>query len=99
MTNTIEPKIWRADTERIVARWETRGKDFLQLSAGTLRTTDEAGNVLVDYSYSGNACGGGFWAQSDEEAIARMESPWGAPCGVGQVTVLKSDRASLKRIF
>lgn len=87
----------------IVARWETRGKDFLELYRTNLTTEDidADGNhrgFLQDYSYRGNGCGGGFFAKDDKDAISRMEAPWGDPQGVGQVTVLKSDRPSLRRV-
>lgn len=74
-------------SERIVARWETKGKDWLEL------VHRDSG-----YWYRGNSCGGGIDAADDAEAIGRMEAPWGDRRGVGQVTVLKSDRPSLKRV-
>jgi hypothetical protein len=77
-------------SDRIVARWETRGKDYLEL------TKDEGRGRW--YSYKGNGCGGGFEADSDAAAIQRMENPWGHPDGTGQVTVLKTDRPSLRRV-
>ena len=73
---------------KTIARWETTGKDFLDLKRGHLE-----GN----YVYTGNNCGGAFRAVNDESAIAAMEAPWEHPEGVGQVTVLKADRPSLRR--
>ncbi len=75
----------------LVARWETRGKDWLELTRGEKPGT---------YWYKGGPsyCGGGFDAPSDEAAIQHMENPWGHPEGTGQVTVLKTDRPSLRRI-
>ncbi len=73
----------------VVARWETRGNDWLELTRG------EKPNC---YWYSGNGCGGGFDAKDDADAIRRMELPWGSPEGTGQVTVLKSDRPSVRRV-
>lgn len=76
--------------EKPVARWETRGKDWLELTKGEKPNT---------YWYRGNGCMGGFDAPSDVAAIQRMESPWGHPQGTGQVTVLKTDRPSLRRVL
>jgi len=70
------------DEARKVALWRTKGNDFL----------------LLYESSAGNGCGGGFIDNNDEEAIKRMEYPWGHPDGVGQVTVLKSDCPSVKRV-
>lgn len=78
-----------------IAHWQTKGKDYLDLFNNGPALAGK-GN---DYFYSGNGCGGGFTALSDEEAISRMEAPWGDPRGTGQVTVLKSDRPSLKRVL
>jgi hypothetical protein len=75
----------------IIARWETKGKDFLELS----RVKSDL--LLNWYSYRGNGCGGSFQSPSDECAIAQMEYPWGHPAGTGQVTVLRADRPSLRR--
>ena len=70
-----------------IATWRTTGKDFLELTK-----TD------LGYSYHGNGCGGTLpvAVATDEDAIAYMERPWG-PRGAGPVTVLKTDRPSLKR--
>lgn len=82
---------------RIIARWETRGKDWLELrSNGPSMHPDNKG--MCDYSYRGNGCGGGFACKDDADAISRMEAPWGDPRGTGQVTVLKTDRSSLRRV-
>lgn len=79
---------------RLVARWETRGKDWLELlDNGACHNAPGR-----DYFYKGNGCGGGFTAKDDEEAVRRMEAPWGDPRGTGQVTVLKTDRPSLRRV-
>jgi hypothetical protein len=75
-----------------LARWETRGKDWLELFK---YKSDKHGTV---YHYRGNGCGGGVTASTDEEAIAAMENPWGHPNGTGQVTVLKTDRPSVRRV-
>ncbi len=78
--------------KRIVARWETKGKDFLELSKD---------DYPRSYGYLGNGCGGGFMADSDEEAIERMEAERNNSKGYswGQVSVLKADRPSVKRVF
>lgn len=73
--------------KRIVARWQTRGKDWLELYH------DGAG-----YSYSGKSCGGTLGAQPDDTAaIAWMERPWGL-FGAGPVTVHKADKPTMKRV-
>jgi len=80
-----------------IARYETKGNDWLELfDNGPATHPDNLG--LRDYFYKGNGCGGGFCAADNTEAISRFEAPWGDKRGVGQVTVLKSDRPSLKRI-
>jgi len=82
----------------VIARWETRGKDWLELYRHEgLTMHGEPGN-LPAYGYRGNWCGGGFGATDDADAISRMEAPWGDPRGTGQVAVLKSDRPSLRRV-
>jgi len=69
-----------------IARWETRGKDYLSLR----RDGD-------NYFYEGNDCGGTLPpCENDKAAIAWMERPWGAG-GAGPATVLWFDRTSLKR--
>jgi hypothetical protein len=68
----------------LVARWETRGNDWLELTGWT-------GHPGC-YWYSGNGCGGGFDAANDEAAIAVMQGK------NGQATVLKLDRPSLRRV-
>ena len=70
----------------VIATWRTTGHDFLELVK-----TD------LGYSYVGNGCGGGLPASigTDADAIAYMERPWGKG-GAGPVTVLKTDRPSLK---
>jgi hypothetical protein len=80
-----------------IAFYKTKGNDWLELfDNGPMTHPDHIG--MRDYSYRGNGCGGGFCAPHDVEAISRFEAPWGDKRGVGQVTVLKSDRPSLKRI-
>lgn len=80
-----------------IARYETKGKDYLELfDNGPSAHPDNKG--LRDYYYKGNGCGGGFCAAHDVDAISRFEAPWGDQRGVGQVTVLKSDRPSLKMV-
>lgn len=77
------------NTDRLVARWETSGNDWIELRQSSF-----------DYYYRGNRCGG-FAADktaTDAEAIAAMERPWGSLGGAGQVTVLKTDRPSLRRV-
>ncbi len=72
--------------KRIVAHWKTRGKDYLTLheSNGT-------------YTYEGNDCGGVLPPQANDAcAIAAMEAPWGRQ--TGPVTVLRTDRPSLRRV-
>lgn len=69
--------------ETLIARWETRGNDYLNLYRGTRPN---------DYFYRGNGCGGGVVADSDEAAIAKMEARG------GQAAVLKLDRPSLRRV-
>jgi len=73
----------------VVARWETKGKDWLELTRGENKPT---------YWYHGNRCGGGFDAIDDNDAIRKIQLPWGHSEGTGQVTVIKSDRPSLKRV-
>ena len=79
---------------RVVARWQTRGKDFLELYASQ---SEQFGTV---YGYTGNFCGGGLplTIKTDEAAITWMDNPWGHPDGTGQCTVLRSDRKSLRRV-
>ena len=91
MNPMIEEKI-KVSVERVMARWESRGKDWLELVM-----TVSAGNV--SFSYRGNGCGGGVDADSYEDAVVRMEAPWGDPKGVGQCTVLRTDRSTLRRIW
>ncbi len=76
------------DENRIVARWETKGKDWLELY-----------HRRTGYWYRGNGCGGGLEATNDEDAIRDMEAPRGSEHGWGQAAVLKGDRPSLKRVF
>jgi hypothetical protein len=76
----------------VLARWETRGKDWLELYRGAA-----AGNFW--YRGGPTYCGGGFSADSDNEAVERMEYPWGHYKGTGQATVLRSDRPSLRMVF
>ena len=64
----------------LIAKWATRGKDYLELYKG---------NTLRDYYYKGNGCGGGFYADTNEAAILRIEND--------QVKWLKMYRPSLKR--
>lgn len=78
-----------------IARWETRGNDFLELTKSEFKNPEG----LTHYSYRGKGCGGGLFASSDQDAIERMEAPWGDPRGTGQATVLRSDRPSLKRVL
>ena len=73
---------------RIVAKWKTKGNDWLELYHWP----------KSGYGYRGNGCGGGIIAETDEEAIVRMEAPRGSEHGWGPAAVLKSDRPSLKRI-
>ena len=68
----------------LVARWETRGNDWLELSGDA--------RIAGAYWYRGNGCGGGFDAANDEAAIAHMQAP------NGQVSVLRRDRPSLHRV-
>jgi len=85
----------------VIARWETRGKDWLELYRHEGMTMLRSGSDterLPAYGYRGNGCGGGFGATDDADAISRMEAPWGDPRGTGQVTVLKTDRSSLRRV-
>lgn len=72
------------DTDTLIARWETRGNDYLNLFRGGSRPND--------YFYRGNGCGGVFAVGSDADAIARMEALG------GPAFVLKLDRPSLRRV-
>jgi hypothetical protein len=74
-----------------IARWEARGKSFLSL------TKSERPNG--GYTYIGDGCGGGFNADTDAEAVAYLERPWSHPNGAGAVTILQSDRPTLKRVL
>ena len=78
----------------IVARWETKGKDWLQLE----KTSRPTGGFW--YSYKGSGCGGTFGnnVTTDDQVIAHMERPWNSGTGPGPVTVLRADRSSLKRV-
>lgn len=70
-----------------VARWETRGHDWLSLRRNG-----------ASYSYVGNGCGGTLpFMPDDNAAVEWMERPWGKG-GAGPVTVLRDDRPSLKRV-
>lgn len=73
-------------TETLIARWQTTGKDFLNLYRGA---------TPGDYFYRGRQCGGGLSAAvtSDEQAIQWMEFDRN-----GAARVLKLDRPSLKRV-
>jgi len=89
MTNQIE--VESVTKSGPVARWETRGKaHWLELTRGETPNS---------YWYRGNGCGGGVDAVDDADAVRKMELPWRHPEGTGQVTVLKSDRPSLKRVL
>lgn len=71
--------------ERLVARWATSGKDWLELY-----------ETNGSYHYRGRRCGGTLRPlASDAEAIAAMEAPWGTQ--TGPCTALRSDRPSLRR--
>ena len=80
--------------QTIVARWETKGKGYLQLSK-----TEKPNGTGFWYSYTGDGCGGsmGNDVTTDEQAIAWMERPWGQS-GAGPVTVHRAGRPSLKRV-
>lgn len=78
-----------------IARWETQGNNYLDLLQHNFKNPEG----LIYYSYKGNGCGGGFFASSNEDAIARMEAPWGDPKGAGQATILKTGRKNIKRIL
>lgn len=69
----------------LIARWETKGKDWLNLYRGT-----QPG----DYFYRGNGCGGGLGVHvtDDWAAVMAMEAKGGA------AHVLKLDRPSLRRV-
>lgn len=72
--------------KRLVARWQTKGNDYLNLFAST-----------TGYYYEGKDCGGNLpTLPNDDAAIAWMERPWNG--GAGPVTVLKTDRPSLQRV-
>lgn len=83
-----------------IARWETKGKDWLELYAteSTMPHPHKPEVTVRHYSYKGNGCGGGYYAETDKEAISKMEAPWGDPEGTGQATVLRTDRPSLKQV-
>ena len=90
----METPITKTSEEKSIARWETRGKDFLELFQSGYEKDGK-----LDFSYRGNGCCGGFWADSAEQAIEMMEAPrnngkypW------GQVDVLKCDRPSVRRV-
>jgi hypothetical protein len=76
---------------RTVAEWKTKGKDFIRLEYST--------NVHGGYyRYTSNYGGGTLPVMADDKAaIEYMERPWGHG-GAGPVTVLLSDRSSLKRV-
>jgi len=87
----IEP-IAKVAKERVLARWETRGQDWLEL----VRTMTDG---KPSFFYRGNGCGGGIEADSFEDAVVRMEAPWGDDKGVGPCTVLRTDRSTLRRVW
>lgn len=73
--------------KRVIARWETKGKDFLELYSD--------GN---GYLYDGKGEFGVLGAFIDDQAaIERMTNDWGP--NVGPVTVLRADRPSLRRVI
>jgi hypothetical protein len=77
-------------SSRLIASWKTKGKDYINLYFNE-------DNGLKYYHYEGNGCGGALpKLENDDKAIEWMEEPWGK--GAGPVTVLKSDRPSLKRV-
>ena len=82
------------ENDKIIARWETKGNDFLELRRVDLE------KVGISYFYRGNGCGGGLpgTIKTDAGAIAWMDNPWGHKDGTGACTVLRSDRPSLKRV-
>lgn len=83
-------RYWRG--EQLIAAWETRGKERLELITCTAEK---------EYRYI-NAYGrsfGCFSAPSHAAAVARMTAGWNAPEGPGAVTVLKSDRPSLRQVY
>lgn len=49
--------------DKIVARWKTRGKDFLELHQSQL-----------GFSYAGNGCGGWLSSVTRDQAIQEMEN-------------------------
>lgn len=78
---------------RTVARWETRGKDWLELELRMTPSYQDPADLsgMTFYAYSGNGCGGFLPKfETDGEAIAYMER--------NAVATLRSDRPSLRRI-
>lgn len=65
---------------REVARWEGRGRDYLSLLSPR----------RGEYSYHGVGLGGVLYANSDQEAVARLEA--------GTVAALRADRPSVRRV-
>lgn len=70
--------------QRSVARWQTRGNDWLELFES------ESEDGTLSYSYNGNGQMGVLAATDLASAIAFMEA--------NAVAVLKSDRPTLKRV-
>ncbi len=90
----METLIKKISEEKSIARWETRGKDFLELFQSGYEKDGK-----LDFFYRGNGCGGGFFADSPEQAIEMMEAPRGnGKYPWGQVDVLKCDRPSVRRV-
>lgn len=59
------PTIDRNEIDPVIARWETRGNDWLELYHS---------RTCGDYYYRGNQCGGGVQADTAEVAIEKMEA-------------------------
>ncbi len=75
----------------VIARWETTGNDWIEL----IRHEFARGS---GYTYRGKGMGGMLGEISnDRDALAWMTAPWGKH-GAGPVTVLKTDRPSLRRV-
>jgi len=83
----------------LIARWQTKGKDWVELWKYTDYTPREGQGYDGVYYYKGKGMGGGLpnTVRTDAEAVAYMERPWGRG-GAGQAFILKLDRPSLKRV-
>ena len=83
----------------IIAKWEAKGgKRFVELHYDGLLNT--AAGPMHNYHYKTDNGGGGLGPEinNHRDAMLAMTNPWGSKY-VGQVTILKSDFPSTKRVI